>query len=114
MSASCYFVELDLSVLNPSWLFRHQMIDVEPSEIVVIPRGIKFSVSLEEPSRGYILEVFRGHFELPSLGPIGMKLYGRYKARFQSFIEYFCTQVLTVLLTLETFSHQSQHSKIYA
>lgn len=46
---------------------------VEPNEIVVIPRGIRFSVILsnEDRIRGYILEVFEGHFELPNLGPIG-------------------------------------------
>jgi homogentisate 1,2-dioxygenase len=46
---------------------------VEPCEILVIPRGIKFSVNLMsgEKARGYVLEVFEGHFELPSLGPIG-------------------------------------------
>ena len=48
---------------------------VRSSEILVIPRGIKFSVipELGEHSfaRGYILEIFKGHFELPNLGPIG-------------------------------------------
>jgi len=44
---------------------------VEPCEIVVIPRGIKFSVAVSTVSRGYILEIFKGHFELPNLGPIG-------------------------------------------
>ena len=29
------------------------------------------SVALSGPSRGYVLETFRGHFALPSLGPIG-------------------------------------------
>ncbi|KAJ2059748.1 hypothetical protein GGI17_004220 [Coemansia sp. S146] len=43
-----------------------------PNEIVVIQRGIRFSVALPDgPSRGYILEVYDGHFELPELGPIG-------------------------------------------
>ncbi|KAJ1725905.1 hypothetical protein LPJ61_005561 [Coemansia biformis] len=43
-----------------------------PNEIVVIQRGMRFSVALPDgPSRGYILEVFDGHFELPDLGPIG-------------------------------------------
>ncbi|KAJ2007262.1 hypothetical protein GGI04_001586 [Coemansia thaxteri] len=43
-----------------------------PNEIVVIQRGIRFCVSLPDgPSRGYILEVYDGHFELPDLGPIG-------------------------------------------
>jgi len=44
---------------------------VPPGQIVVIPRGICFSVGLTEPSRGYILEVFGAHFKIPDLGPIG-------------------------------------------
>ncbi|KNC98633.1 homogentisate 1,2-dioxygenase [Spizellomyces punctatus DAOM BR117] len=45
---------------------------VEPNEIVVIPRGIRYAVRLPDgPSRGYVLEVFDRHFELPDLGPIG-------------------------------------------
>jgi homogentisate 1,2-dioxygenase len=47
------------------------ILHVESSEIVVIQRGIKFSVNIDGPSRGYILEVFSGHFILPDLGPIG-------------------------------------------
>uniref|UniRef100_A0A914GQL8 Homogentisate 1,2-dioxygenase n=1 Tax=Globodera rostochiensis TaxID=31243 RepID=A0A914GQL8_GLORO len=46
-------------------------LDVEPQEIVVVPQGIRFSVDVSEPSRGYILEVFGEHFRLPDLGPIG-------------------------------------------
>lgn len=42
-----------------------------PCEIIVIQRGIKFSVDISEPSRGYILEIKTGHFDLPNLGPIG-------------------------------------------
>ncbi|CEN59974.1 hypothetical protein ASPCAL02415 [Aspergillus calidoustus] len=46
---------------------------VRPMEICVIPRGIRYRVSLHEgvPVRGYILELFQGHFSLPELGPIG-------------------------------------------
>ncbi|KAJ2610622.1 hypothetical protein H4S08_003531 [Coemansia sp. RSA 1365] len=45
---------------------------VKPNEIVVIQRGMRFSVTLPDgPVRGYILEVFDSHFELPDLGPIG-------------------------------------------
>jgi len=47
---------------------------VSPHEICVIQRGIKFTVDVEDTTeftRGYILEVFGGHFELPDLGPIG-------------------------------------------
>ena len=44
---------------------------VKPREIFVIPRGIKFSIDCIEPIRGYIVEVFGGHFKIPDLGPIG-------------------------------------------
>ncbi|KAI8370288.1 hypothetical protein BD560DRAFT_352115 [Blakeslea trispora] len=45
---------------------------VSPNEIAVIQRGIRFSVNLpDKEARGYILEVFGAHFELPDLGPIG-------------------------------------------
>lgn len=45
---------------------------VRPNEIVIIPRGIKYRVTLPEgPVRGYILELYQGHFVLPELGPIG-------------------------------------------
>jgi len=44
---------------------------VEPEEICVIQQGIKFSIDIEEESRGYILEVYDSHFVLPNLGPIG-------------------------------------------
>lgn len=40
-------------------------------EIVVIPQGVRFSVDVSGPSRGYILEVYGTHFQLPDLGPIG-------------------------------------------
>ena len=45
---------------------------VRPNEICVIPRGIRYRVTLPEgPVRGYILELYQNHFELPELGPIG-------------------------------------------
>jgi homogentisate 1,2-dioxygenase len=46
---------------------------VRPNEIAVIPRGIRYRVDLvnDEPIRGYILELYEGHFQLPELGPIG-------------------------------------------
>jgi len=44
---------------------------VEQNEICVIQHGMRFAVHVQEPSRGYILEVYDGHFELPNLGPIG-------------------------------------------
>lgn len=43
----------------------------ESNEICVIQQGMRFSVTVFGPSRGYILEVFDNHFQLPELGPIG-------------------------------------------
>jgi len=48
------------------------VIDVEPQEIVVIPRGLRFRVELPEgQARGYICENFGAPLRLPDLGPIG-------------------------------------------
>lgn len=45
---------------------------IRPNEICVIPRGIRYHVSLPNgPVRGYILELYQNHFQLPELGPIG-------------------------------------------
>lgn len=46
---------------------------VRPNEIAVIPRGIRYRVTLPAgPVRGYILEIYeQHHFTLPELGPIG-------------------------------------------
>jgi homogentisate 1,2-dioxygenase len=46
---------------------------VRPNEICIIPRGMRYNVALldNEPARGYICELYQGHFTLPELGPIG-------------------------------------------
>jgi len=44
---------------------------VNPGEIVVLQRGMIFCVEVSGPSRGYVLEIYNGHFKLPDLGPIG-------------------------------------------
>lgn len=44
---------------------------VEPNEICIIQQGMRFSINVTGPTRGYILEVYDGHFKLPDLGPIG-------------------------------------------
>ena len=53
-------------------------VDVAPNEIFVVQQGMRFAVAIDEPSRGYVCEIFGGHFELPNLGPIGW--YYRYVA----------------------------------
>ena len=46
-------------------------LEVEPWEFCVIPRGIKFHVSVDEQCRGYICELYKGHFRPIERGPIG-------------------------------------------
>ena len=48
------------------------LLDVEPQQIAVIPRGLRFRVELPDgPARGYVCENFGAPFRLPDLGPIG-------------------------------------------
>jgi homogentisate 1,2-dioxygenase len=57
------------------------IVDAEPQEIVVIPRGVRFRVELldseggavveQGEARGYVCENFGANLRLPDLGPIG-------------------------------------------
>lgn len=48
------------------------VLEVEPQEIALIPRGVRFRVDLPDgPSRGYVCENFGAHLRIPDLGPIG-------------------------------------------
>lgn len=47
------------------------LLEVPPNSIGVIPRGLRFRVELEGPSRGYVCENYGAPFRLPDLGPIG-------------------------------------------
>ncbi|MET0509929.1 MAG: homogentisate 1,2-dioxygenase [Burkholderiaceae bacterium] len=48
------------------------VIEAEPQEIVVIPRGLRFRVELPDGTgRGYVCENYGANFRLPDLGPIG-------------------------------------------
>ena len=44
---------------------------VEPGEIAVVQRGIRFAIHVSKPTRAYVLEIYDGHFVIPDLGPIG-------------------------------------------
>lgn len=45
---------------------------IEPQQIALIPRGVRFSVTLPDGmARGYVCENYGAHFRLPELGPIG-------------------------------------------
>ena len=48
------------------------LLEVEPQQIAVIPRGVRFSVALPDgAARGYVCENFGALLRLPDLGPIG-------------------------------------------
>ena len=48
------------------------VIELEPQQVAVIPRGVRFRVELPDgTARGYICENFGAHLRLPDLGPIG-------------------------------------------
>ena len=54
--------------------FRTELgiIDLEPQEIAIIPRGMVMAVEvLEGPCRGFICENYGSKFDLPDRGPIG-------------------------------------------
>jgi len=72
------FYDADGELLFVPQLGRHRfvtelgVIDAEPQEIVVIPRGVRFRLELPDgPVRGYVCENFGAAFKLPDLGPIG-------------------------------------------
>ncbi len=48
------------------------VLEVEPQQVALIPRGVRFRVALPDgASRGYVLENFGAHLRLPELGAIG-------------------------------------------
>ena len=48
------------------------VIDIEPGEIAIIPRGVILRAELiDGPMRGYVCENYGGAFTLPDRGPIG-------------------------------------------
>ncbi|MGV8804557.1 MAG: homogentisate 1,2-dioxygenase [Polaromonas sp.] len=72
------FYNADGEMLFVLQLGRHRfvtefgVIEAEPQEIVMIPRGVRFRLELPEGSaRGYLCENYGAHFRLPDLGPIG-------------------------------------------
>jgi homogentisate 1,2-dioxygenase len=48
------------------------ILEIEPQQVAVIPRGLRFRVELLDPqARGYVCENYGAPFRLPDLGPIG-------------------------------------------
>ena len=56
----------ELSLFTELGLLR-----AKPGEIAVIPRGMKFRVDVDGPSRGYVCENYGAPLRLPELGPLG-------------------------------------------
>ena len=73
-----FFYDADAELLIVPQLGRLRIatelgvLEVEPQEIALIPRGIRFRVELPEgQARGYVCENFGALLRLPDLGPIG-------------------------------------------
>ena len=47
------------------------ILEAKPGVIILIPRGLKFKITVTGPVRGYVCENYGAHFRLPELGPIG-------------------------------------------
>ena len=47
------------------------ILEVPPLHVAVVPRGVRFRVDVNGPSRGYVCENYGAPFRLPELGPIG-------------------------------------------
>jgi len=73
-----YFYDADGELLLVPQLGRLRVatelgvVEVEPQQVAVVPRGVRFRVELPDgPARGYVLENFGAPLRLPELGPIG-------------------------------------------
>lgn len=73
-----YFCNADAELLIVPQLGRLRIatelgvLDVEPQEIAVLPRGVRFQVTLPDgEARGYLCENFGALLQLPDMGPIG-------------------------------------------
>jgi len=73
-----YFFDADgeLLIVAQQGILRFRtefgVIEIEPGEICVIPRGVIFAVdAVDGPARAYVCENYGGSFTLPDRGPIG-------------------------------------------
>jgi homogentisate 1,2-dioxygenase len=73
-----FFYDADAELLIVPQLGRLRVatelgvLELEPLEIAVIPRGLRFRVELiDKAARGYVCENFGAALKLPDLGPIG-------------------------------------------
>lgn len=80
--------------MNASLIFDVQITNCTKClfTFVFSQQGMRFSVDVFGATRGYILEVYGAHFELPDLGPIGA-------------LQRESLQYLIAMHLLECFSH---------
>ncbi len=76
--ANRFFYNADAELLIVPQLGRLRLatelgvLEIEPQEIAVLPRGLRFRVELlDREARGYVAENFGALLRLPDLGPIG-------------------------------------------
>jgi homogentisate 1,2-dioxygenase len=76
--AGRWFYDADAELLIVPQLGRLRIatelgvLEVEPQQVAVIPRGVRFAVTLPDgQARGYVCENFGALLRLPDLGPIG-------------------------------------------
>jgi homogentisate 1,2-dioxygenase len=72
----CYDADGELLVVPQQGRLRIRtelgVLDVAPTEIAVLPRGVRFAIDLPDGSaRGYLCENYGALLRLPDLGPIG-------------------------------------------
>ncbi|KAF4995938.1 hypothetical protein FGRMN_4792 [Fusarium graminum] len=80
---------------------------VRPNETIVMPRGIRYRVTLPAgPVRGYVLELYQGHFTLPELRPIGSSCLANVKD-FQISVADFQEETGTTWTILNNFNKSS-------
>jgi len=70
---ACYDGELLVVPQQGRLTFTTELgvLQAAPGEIVLLPRGMAFSVAVDGPARAYVCENYGAPFRLPELGPIG-------------------------------------------
>lgn len=69
------------SIKSPHYWYIPQLIHIAikcsftAAFVFIFQQGMRFSVDVFGETRGYVLEVYGAHFELPDLGPIGVCLF---------------------------------------
>ncbi|WP_407636991.1 homogentisate 1,2-dioxygenase [Actibacterium mucosum] len=76
------------------------ILDLEPQEIAIIPRGLVYRVELiEGPARGFVCENYGQKFEMPGRGPIGANCMANprdFKAPVAAFEDHEVASTITV------------------